>query len=221
VAELPPLVVPVDQVARRAGLDADNADVQWQVEQAIRAATADVEAYLRRPVTVRQYVLRHVPPVPARAQGLQVPAPDTGWQLPVQPVVSVDNVVAEYTSDQYATGLFTVTYTAGLDAVADPDLEPIRRRVAAAALADPQLARYVVQVPGARLPRTVSTEGQSITYEARPAVPEAPGGVPPLTTLERWQNRVVYTRQDAPGNPHPGGWRWSEYGDYAGPYDGW
>ncbi|WP_431976080.1 hypothetical protein [Micromonospora haikouensis] len=184
-ADPPPLVVPVAEVARRAGLNPDDTAVAQVVEDAIRDATADAEGYLGYPLI----------PVTTTETGL---APDCSgtWHLQHEPVAAILQVTAELDSQLQPTGLYTVTYTWGRDA-REPEYGPIRRWITASAVyAHPEVRRLSEQVTGRRV-KSVSAEGQSVQYEASPATADAPTvGVPPMSTMDTWRlaGRRAYTR---------------------------
>lgn len=88
-----------------------------------------------------------------------------GWNLEGGDVIEVLTAVAEERDGQ-PTGYYSVTYLAGLDARTRPDLAPIRRWVAAAAQVHPAVRR-LTSAADRREARTVSAEGQSVSYEPR------------------------------------------------------
>lgn len=172
----PPLLVEVEKVARLAGLDPADESAAMVVEEAIRAATDDVYAYLGRFVVPTEMVESGRAPV------------GEGWNLCSRDVIEVLTATPEVDGEGAPTGLYTITYLAGLDARSRADLAPIRRWVTAAAQVHPAVRRLVGS-GGGRERRTVSAEGQSVTYEAPPssaAVPTA--GVPLLSMLDRWRS---------------------------------
>lgn len=181
---LPPLVVPVEKVARLAGLDHTDENVQYVVEEAIRAATVDVEAYLGRFV------------VPTEVVETRVVRAWNGLRLRHSPVRDLVATVAEVDADDTETGLYTVTYVAGIDAAAEAEYAPIRNWVTAAAQVFPPVRRLVAAA-GKREVRTVSAEGQSVTYENSPKSSDVPtAGVPPLSSVDRWRNADMLVSQD-------------------------
>lgn len=191
--EPPPLIVGVAEVARRLRLPQPlGEDAYWRVEQALRDAQADLEAYLGRPVT------------PTRHTQTGTIESWDGWKLDNYPVLSIDDVVPELDTDGQATGRYNVTYTAGLDGRAGVELEPLRRYVRAHAMymADVQdLARQTNPNAGRQV-KSLSVDGQSVTYEASPTAapsgqPGTPGALPTLASCDRWRiaGRRVFQRR--------------------------
>lgn len=201
----PPLVVSADVIAERAGVALDAA-TRPVIERAVRDVQDDVEAHLGRVIT----------PVTYTEDGLVRPPPGGDWDLQRYPLVEIVTVTAETDDAGQQTGLFTVTYRAGLDARADRDLRPILRYVTAHALAQPELARLwrADQPDGGRRATSLSVEGQSASYEyLTPAGTTAAGrrdtggGLPTLESLDRWRiaGRRVFQRRGRPGPPWPHG----------------
>jgi hypothetical protein len=193
----PPLIVAVDHVAELAGLDPADEAVQFTVEAGIRAATVQAETYLHRPVTPLELTQTGVPPQPG------------GWPLQFTPN-RVLSVTEEVDADDYPTGLFTVVYETGLDA-RGPQYGAIRDWVTAAAQEHPAVRRLVA-VAGLRQVRSVSAEGQSVSYEPAPAAAQVPTvGVPPLSTLNYWRSAdgMAWTRPGQERHRHRR--HWSEW----------
>lgn len=195
-APLASLVVPVERVARRLKLTPPlEPDMQALIEDAIRDAQADVEGYLGRPIV----------PVTVVERGLWPWS--SGWSLAEDDVITVVSAVPEAYGDGQLTGTFTVTYTAGLDARTDPRLEPIRRFVIAHAVNSPALVEvweHQQRDAGVRgQVKSVSTEGQSISYAALSqggggaAGSGAPGALPSLVSLNPWRRAAVFQRRTA------------------------
>ncbi|MCX5070821.1 hypothetical protein OOJ91_33795 [Micromonospora lupini] len=182
----PALVVDVGEVARRAGLAPDDDNVVAAVTDAIRDATADAEAYLGYPLV----------PLSRTETGLE-PGWDGTWPLGEDPVASIVQVTAELDAHLQPTGLYTVEYLWGRDS-REPEYGPIRRWItASAAYAHPSV-RLLADAGGQRRRvKSVSAEGQSVSYESSPPTAGAPtAGVPPMSTMDRWRlaGRRVYTR---------------------------
>lgn len=184
-----------EQVAVRAGLPLElDASTRTLIEEAIDDAYGEVAAFLGYSPLPETFVDRGV-------------APGVGaWPLRHDPVIEV--ISAEPETDPqsgYPSGLFTITYRAGLDPHDDPVYgKALKRYVTAAAVASPMVRRLAQDVPGALLRTGVSVEGQSVTYESSGA--GAPGsgaaGAPPtLDSLEGWQRRTVSQRSGI--GPHP------------------
>ncbi len=194
--ESPPLAVHPEDVARRIGLTVPlEPDQWWALTEAIRDVQGDVERYLRRPVTPRTYVDRGL--WPNRA----------GWAYSHEPVLRVLTVDAETDPLTGAvTGLFTVTYVAGIDAAADPEYRAIYTYIARHSAAHDLVAPLAPL--SARQVSSLSVDGQSVTYAntAAAGAGDAGGGpssaLPTLKSLERWRPTLVFQRR---GEPFPRG----------------
>lgn len=198
----PPLVVTVAELARRLEVTLDDT-TRPVLEDAIRDTQDDVEAYLGRVITPAQFVEEHLYPWPG------------GWDLEHHPVVDVLSAVEETDDDGNPTGLFTVTYLAGLDARADRELRPILRYVRAHAMSLPPVVRLwrATNPDDARTVTSLSVEGQSVSYAnttptggGQPGPGSgAPGAAPTLTSLDRWRvaGRRVFQRRTPPRGPWP------------------
>lgn len=198
----PPLIVSVSEVARRIGLQQPlDEDTRWAIEQVIVDAQADVSAYLGRPLTPTTYTETGLVPWMG------------GYDLQHAPVLSIVSETAETDTDTgQPTGLFTVVYTAGIDAATNDEMEPIRRYVRTHAIYAPSLQALVRQVDPdlTRKTTAVSVEGQSITYQdvyASTSGPGsgAPGALPVLASLDRWRiaGRRVSRRRTDPSSIPP------------------
>jgi hypothetical protein len=184
-----PLVVQPDKVARLLDFPLPMADdLQWKVEEAIRQAQGTVVAYLGQSITPRQVTLQH------RWPHL------LGWGLPDDDVRDF-TAAPELDGSGALTGYYTLTYTTGLDAATDPALAPIRDYVVAAAMNAPTLIRVWQQTATARGPaKTVSAEGQSITYSdatlggGGTAGSGLPGALLALSSLDGFKVPPVWQR---------------------------
>jgi hypothetical protein len=196
-------VDPVD-VARKIGLDYDAlpTNTQWLIDDAIRDAQSDVSAWLGREIM----------PTAFRVEG-QVQQPNGKWDLPEQPVVSIDAVTPETDALGGFTGRYTIDYTGGLNARTEQALHPIRRYVAAAAALDPTIMRLSAAM---RPISAVNVDGQGITYgegtstKPMPGAAPQPGQLPSMDTMKRWQvkgRRVFQRRGDNPPVIEPTAWR--------------
>jgi hypothetical protein len=201
-------VVSADEVARRLRLQQPlTEDVRWAIDQAIWDAQADVEAYLGQPVTPTTFIETGLVAWPG------------GWQLTNAPLISIVAVTAETDPDSgVPTGLYTVEYTAGIDAINDPTLAPIRRYVIAHAKYSPEVQLLLAEESPAPARRVASltAEGQSVTYEADPDTDSqpgsgAPGALPLLSSLDRWRiaGRRVFQRPTDPASI--GAWPYDYY----------
>lgn len=204
------LVVQPEQVARRPGLPQplDERD-RWMIEQAIVDAQSDLEAYLGRPITAQTYTETGMLPLSG------------GYNLTHWPVIAITSTTAETDPDSGApTGYYTVVYTAGLDGVADPELEPLRRFVRTHALYSETVQTILRRVApeSARKVASLGVEGQNVTYADVYAVADnaaelgLPGALPTFKSCDRWRLagrrvRQAATRANGPW-PYEGRWGW-------------
>ncbi|MFI6634281.1 hypothetical protein ACIBI7_35830 [Nonomuraea fuscirosea] len=197
------LAVTPEKVALRAGLKLPLTEEQREtVAEAISDAFGDVAAYLGKPPLPVTLVQRG-----ARGDGRG------GWRLAFDPVIEVLSAVAETGPDGELTGLYTITYRAGLNPAENPVYgKALTRYVRAAAAAAPEVRRVVQRdAPDTRLIKAASVEGQSVTYEdagGGAAGSGAAGAPPSLDSLKRWKRRGV--NQEPGITPHPLEitWRW-------------
>jgi hypothetical protein len=197
VEEVCPLVIPVEKIAKRLGLDVPPTDDDAEaIAGAIYDAQAEVEGYLGRPITPTVFV-----------QTNSIAYTD-GWHLSESKVIEVQSAVPETDPvNGEPTGRYTVTYLAGIDAT-QPIYLPIRRYIEAAVLDHGEIARIWQAKQGtkaARRERSVSVEGQSISWDYL-----TPSGVdgkqgqadrlgtgrPSLASMDRWRlaGRRVFQR---------------------------
>lgn len=200
--DAPPLIVATADVGTRAGLPVPlNDQDQALITAAIVEAQVDLEAYLGRPVTPREFTQTGCIPYL------------NGWDLAEDPVLQVISSVSETGPDGRETGRYTVTYRAGLDGANDPDLAPLRRYVTVHAAYAPQVMQRATDGPGGRVEKSLSVEGQSVTYENAytPGVPGSgtPGSLPTLSSCDRWRRsgRRVYRGR----SPWWDGWPYDYY----------
>jgi hypothetical protein len=188
----PPLLVTVEDVCDLAGLNSADPDAADKVEKAIRRVTADVVAYLGQPVQPTQYTEHHRPPAWDRE------SLTWGYDLTYAPLVEVVSAVAEVDQDQDETGLFTVTYIAGIDAAETPYAAIRQYILRASAYADPVVVRLTLAASLPRDVKSVSADGQSVTFADRPQVSKSTSaeGVPAMETMDEWRvrGRTAYTR---------------------------
>lgn len=187
------------ELARRLGIDTTDTAMTQLVADVLADAEADVEAYLGRPIR----------PVTRTATGCWPLL--GGWDIPGERgrIREITSSTPETWTDPdtgqvVSLSTFTLTYTVGIDYLADPDTRPIRRYVTAAAMNSPELAQRLAAA-GGRGPVanvSVSTEGQSKTVTYGPmtyggggeAGKDSPGALPSRATLDRWRiagRRVV------------------------------
>lgn len=208
------LVVSPETIAVKAGISLPlSAEDRDTLTEAILDAQADVEGYLGRPVVPITYV-----------ETGRYPGAD-GWDLVEHgddPVVTVISAIPETDAETtQPTGYYTVTYTAGLDARREEVLRPIRRYITAHAMNSPEITRLWVTAGGRGQVKTVSAEGQSITFESATlggggnAGSGNPGALPTLSSLDRWRlagRRVHVARTRTTvwpfGDMDPVGRRW-------------
>lgn len=205
------LVVKVEEVARRLGLPQplEESD-RWLVEQAIVDAQSDLEAYLGRPVSKAEHTQRHL---------LRY---CNGFQLKHFPVYEIVSETEELDGASQPTGYWTVVYVAGLDGVADPELEPIRRFIRTHAMYSPLVQALFrrLRPEQARKVASLGVEGQSVTYgdtfatEAQASELGLPGGLPSMKSCDRWRiaGRMVHMAPTQMTEPWPyesrDPWRW-------------
>lgn len=201
--EAPDLIMSPEYVASKARPKIPlplTEDQRETITEAILDAQSDVAAYLGRGGVV---------PTLYTESGRY----DNGsgqWNLtPLdEPVLEIVDVSPDTMQGQ-PTGTFTVTYRAGLDAKNDPELRPIRRYVAAAALNSPEFVamwREVAKPKGDI--KSVTTEGQSISYST-PSLggggKDQPGELPKKSSLDRWRlaGRRAFQRRTVAPPPWP------------------
>jgi hypothetical protein len=195
-----PLVVPVEKIAIRLGLSQPLDDTSTEIiTGAIYDAQAEVEGYLGRPITPTTFI-----------ETGRIAYPD-GWRLRESKVISITS--AEPEADPISgqpTGRYTITYIAGIDAT-QPIYLPVRRYIENTVLRSGDVVRLWQSMQGkkAQRVRSVSVEGQSISYEyltpggveslassRAQAGPQATNGAPTLKSLDRWRlaGRRVFIR---------------------------
>jgi hypothetical protein len=190
------LLATPERIAAKMGLTLPLADdARAVLTEAILDVQADVQSHLGVPlfpVTVTEQHLRSY---------------TDGWHLTGEWAayrISVLSAVAEANLDGSPTGLFSVTYTAGLgDVVNDPEFEPIRRYVRAWAAVDPAVVRLWLSQGNRGEIKSVTAEGQSVSYgSAVAALGAGQSGnesrLPDKSTLDRWVCHAVYQK---PGPP--------------------
>jgi hypothetical protein len=201
--EAPELVVSPEQVAQKAVPKIPpplTAEQRETITEAILDAQSDAASYLGRGGVV--------PGVYTESGRYD---DGTGrWNLDLldEPLIEVLDATPE-TSGGVPTGLYTITYRAGIDAKNDPELRPIKRYITAAALNAPEVVALWRQVakPKGNV-KSVTTEGQSITYDA-PGLGGGgkgqPGELPSKSSMDRWRlaGRRAFQRTTVPRPPWP------------------
>ena len=197
-------LVEVEAVAARLGLDATALTPAQldQIEAAIEDSEARVEMYLARPLIARTEVVTGLYP----SYGYDL-SDYRAWPQVAERFDDRYDVVAVAPAADGDDGRFDVTFSVGIDVAGDPEFEPIlrfiRQDATAGLRADPTL-------PGvARLVKTVSADGQSVTYDA-PTGADAAGAAMTLAVLNRWRRRAAYQRRSVPLTP------WPYYSGYGG-----
>jgi hypothetical protein len=188
----------VADLARRLGVDVADPAMRSAITDALADAVDDVTGYLGRPIR----------PVTKVATGCW-PLPGARWDIPAEsgPIREIVSVEPEFLPDNPAvtSGMFTLTYTVGIDYLTDPETGPIRRYIRAAAMNSPELVTRLAAGGhrGSVANVSVSTEGQSktVTYAplsyggGGPAGTDSPGALPSLTSLDRWRRTGRRVRQ--------------------------
>lgn len=207
--EIPDLVVSPETLAKKAKIPLPlSTDDREQIIECIRDAQADVTGWLGREIMPAAY----------SESGRY----DVGghWNLQTdEQIIDITQVTAELSSGQ-PTGLFTITYIAGINAKDDPLLRPIVRYVTAHAMNSPEfLLMWKTATKAKGDIKSVTTEGQSITWD-KPTLggggvagSGAPGALPTLKSIDRWRiaGRRVFQRAIRERAP----WPYSGYSGYS------
>jgi choline dehydrogenase-like flavoprotein len=164
------LVVSPETLAVKLGVPLPlTAEQRAALIDALLDAQTDVRAYLGRPI---------LPQVVTERRSW----PPGGWLFVEQPVLEVLTETEVLDENSQPTGYWDVTYLAGLDARSDERLRPIRRVVLAQAAQQDAAVRLwstagagaATDGTGAKRVRSVSAEGQSVSYTY--ATPDSGGG---------------------------------------------
>ena len=198
------LLVPIDWVARRLGLGSTLSETeQHRIADAILDVQADVQTYLGVPL---------LPVTTSKDFGYSYE-----WEQWLRDLVNVTNVTYEALSN----GLVRVVATHGYDA-RTPEMDPVRRYVQRAVLAHADvMALWSSKAPTevTRRKKSVSTDGQSITYDyvspdGQVLSDVAKAGVPMLASLDYWRvagRRVAqghgFGSDPLPADGYIGSWR--------------
>lgn len=201
--EDPTLLVSPETLAVRAGMTLPLTEAQREIiTDSILDAQSDVTAYLGQQILPAVYT-----------ESGRYDRGDGQWNLNDEnvPIIEILDVTPE-TREGRPTGLYTITYRAGIDAKNDPLLRPIVRYVTAHALNSPEVTRLweITVKPKGRI-KSATTEGQSVTYDRATlggggnAGSGAPGALPTLASLDRWRiaGRQVFQRQTSYRPPWP------------------
>ena len=191
----PALVVPVEQVARRLGLDpATLTEIQVQrITDAVTDATAVVEGELNRPLVPVEVTMRGAQPYLLTAGGL---LDRTSWPA----VTTIADEVEITSATANADGSFDLALRIGLDGSKHAAIQGFIRAHAVEALRlDPGSGMGQLAVS------SVSAEGQSISYEKRSTTDGAAGALPSLRSLRHWKRMSVYQGPSRKGPPWPYG----------------
>lgn len=181
----PRLVVQPEEVADEAGIPLPLSERDRKiVVGAILDAQADVDGYLGQSPLPTTLVQRGVW--------------DFGgtWDLARFTDLDVIRVLSsepEMDSDGVATGTFTITYLAGIDARED-EYRPIRRFIVAHAKNSPEFTTVWQRLTKTRgAVKTVSAEGQSVSFGTATlggggaAGSGAAGSLPTMASMDRWR----------------------------------
>ena len=199
-----PHVVTAEQIARKFRMELPlTPEMQSYIEEHIEDAEGDVQGYLRRPLTARTETLEGLLPRPGGDLD--------DWKTWPQAVAQFDDhvTVDSYVVNAEDAEAFDVTFKVGLDVANDPELRPIKRWVIAAACEALRNAPEFAEAEVARRVRTVSADGQSVTYDTpsqsggSDGGGRLPGAPPPIDTLSQWRRTSVYTRPRPPTRAWP------------------
>lgn len=199
------MVISPEDLAKKLGitlaeLTEDQRDTLTEV---IFDAQAEIEDRLGQPI---------LPMV--REERACYPHP-SGWYLAYQPVLRILTEVEELDLYNAATGYWTVTYLAGLDAKNDPELRTIKRFLLQLAASKPESEAMwraagagAAAGVGARV-KSVSAEGQSVSYDYQTPVgggsgsgsADTIGGALTWANLDQWSLVGKRAYQRAPARP--------------------
>jgi hypothetical protein len=184
----PALVVSAEAVAVKAKMGLPlSPDQRQTITEAILDAQSDVVAYLGRAITPE-----------LRTEYQRWAWSGAEWNLVALGDDDLIRVVSAVPETDPVTGIpsdyFTVTYLAGLEGRTAPDLRPIRRYVALAAMNAPEFVtmwRTATKAKG--VVKSLSAEGQSVSFETPTlggggqAGSGMPGALPTIASLDRWR----------------------------------
>lgn len=167
------LLVSPEYVGRKLGKPTLTDAERETITDAIVDAQADVEGYLRRPLTSTEVTLTGLYP--------RAGHPVTSWKA--WPWEDYDDEVTVRSATVQPDGTYTVVLGIGLDAAAIP---PIVRYIRAASIetlrADPDSGM------GTREVTSLSAEGQSVSYAKRSSTDTgAAGAIPRIDSLRPWR----------------------------------
>ena len=165
------MIVTPEKVAARAGFTGSITDLYEELVDFILDAQADVEAHLRRSIVRSERVVNGETPYDTtNLSDVAV------W--PAAAVLSMEDDVEVKSWALQPDGTYTVTFYVGLDGA---EVRPILRYVTEHAAA----MFKAKAMPQDRTVRSVSAEGQSISWEGTPT--SGPGAPPTLDSLNHWR----------------------------------
>lgn len=196
------LLVSADDVGVLLGLDYPlPGDLRPRIEMEIRKSQGKVQGFLNRPLVAYKDTITNL-------------IPDRSWPLTDKRAWAQ---VANYYNDKYAVDSYVanaqngdgydVTFTVGLDVANDPDCEPIIQWI----LQDSKdgLARDSLFRAISRRVESVSSDGQSVTYEHHRGYPSptASGSAPDLKSLKKFKRYSISQKRMERLTPWPYAYR--------------
>lgn len=184
----PQLLVTPDDVMSRVGVDPEDTDLLLRAKRAILDAQADVEGYIRRGLFPVERTLPSVYPVTSINWGL---GDVRAWPDVLFMVQDVFTVVS---STPNGDGSFQLVVNVGLDGLNESPIVRFVTRHAAETLRNDPVLFNTVQ----KRVKSVSAEGQSLTYELGSMAEGDVGAPPKLSSLARYRIPSVYTSPTPP-----------------------
>ena len=179
------LIVDPGVVLGRAGLDET---FRQDAADAIEDAQADVEAHIGRTIVPQVLTVENL-------------LPDTAYPLTENaawPQVTADDTYRVRSVEQVGAA-YTVTFLLGLDGAAEA---PILRYVRAAAVESLRNNPKVGDAMPKRI-RSVSAEGQSLSFDNGSTADGASGSLPNIKMLDRYKMPRAFRRPTAPATLWP------------------
>ncbi|MFB8026017.1 MULTISPECIES: hypothetical protein [unclassified Streptomyces] len=187
------LLVSAEQIADKLGTSLPLTAAQRErYRDAITEAQADIVGYLNRPLIPQARLLRSVRPRYEYGYSLD---DARAW-----PVTDIDDVVTVVSHAENEDGTYDVQLLVGLDGAAE---KPITRYLVAHATESIRNGPGDEGEAGRRV-TSVSAEGQSLSYEAAPAVGQA-GALPALESLSGFRKLLYRPIPVPPAAPWPYG----------------